>query len=202
MLITPGEVNSKKFARGQTHLVVYGGPGEFHELAFSGMKPTTKPELVEGASGSVSLESDATGAVTIGFTAGPERRIVQVTSDLFVHLLGKLSVPSYQPPTDFQLPRRPQHSIQLLAPQRGRRVRPLQSAARGGGVSDPERKNIRHGGLRQRGHERHYDSGGVWGAGECQVSVLEREAARDQRGGEDWGVARYRAVSGAEDRAA
>jgi len=64
-------------------LVAYGGLGEFHELTFSNLpsKRILMPVVVED--GLVDIATGIDGIVVIGFTAGPEKRIVQVTSNLF-----------------------------------------------------------------------------------------------------------------------
>jgi beta-galactosidase len=64
-------------------LVLYGGPGEHHELAVSS---TSKASVVEGSSSSITTKQ-AGKAVVIGWDVSTTRRIVQV-GDLKILLLG------------------------------------------------------------------------------------------------------------------
>lgn len=78
----------KKFADYKV-LILYGGDGEYHELAVSSKSDF---EVLEGpASGISSKKSGST--VIIGWEASSTRRIIQV-DDLRIFLLGKLSSPT------------------------------------------------------------------------------------------------------------
>lgn len=65
-------------------LVLYGGPGEHHELAVSS---TLKGSVIEGSSSSITTKQ-VDKAVVIGWDVSTTRRIVQV-GDLQIVLLGK-----------------------------------------------------------------------------------------------------------------
>lgn len=68
----------------KTVLVVYGGPNEFHELAFAN---TGSAKLVEGSGVQITRK---TGNVTLSFETSSERRVVYLkNSDLWVYILGK-----------------------------------------------------------------------------------------------------------------
>lgn len=64
-------------------LVLYGGPGEHHELTVSS---TSKPSVIEGSSSSITTKQVGK-AVVIGWDVSTTRRIVQV-GDLKILLLG------------------------------------------------------------------------------------------------------------------
>lgn len=64
-------------------LVLYGGPGEHHELAVSS---TSKPSVIEGSSSSITTKQVGK-ALVIGWDVSTTRRIVQV-GDLKILLLG------------------------------------------------------------------------------------------------------------------
>jgi beta-galactosidase len=64
-------------------LVLYGGPGEHHELAVTS---TSKASVVEGSSSGITTKQVGT-AVVIGWDVSTTRRIVEV-GDLKVLLLG------------------------------------------------------------------------------------------------------------------
>lgn len=68
-------------------LVLYGGPGEHHELAVSS---ESKASVIEGSSASITTKQMGK-AVVIGWDVSTTRRIVQV-GDLQIILLGKYSL--------------------------------------------------------------------------------------------------------------
>ncbi|KAJ5162681.1 Glycoside hydrolase family 35 [Penicillium coprophilum] len=91
-------------------LVLYGGPGEHHELAVSSK---SKAEVVEGSSSSITSKQVGK-AVVIGWDVSSTRRIVQV-GDLKIVLLDRNSAYSYWVP---QLPTKgesPGYSTQKAA---------------------------------------------------------------------------------------
>ena len=83
-----------------------------------------KPVIIEGGLVDITTKIDT---VVIGFTAGPQRRIVKVTSDLFVHLLGRYLLSAFSASLrwlrnryiniNILTPHRPQYCVQLLASQ-------------------------------------------------------------------------------------
>jgi beta-galactosidase len=72
----------KKFHDGKV-LVLYGGPGEHHELAVSSK---AKVKVVEGLDSGISSKQ-IRGAVVVAWDVEPARRIVQI-GDLKIFLLG------------------------------------------------------------------------------------------------------------------
>ncbi|KAJ5515045.1 Glycoside hydrolase family 35 [Penicillium fimorum] len=91
-------------------LVLYGGPGEHHELAVSSK---SKASIVEGSSSSITTKQVGK-AVVIGWDVSTTRRIVQV-GDLKILLLDRNSAYSYWVP---QLPtqgKNPGYSTQKAA---------------------------------------------------------------------------------------
>lgn len=84
ILYSTAEVFTWKKFGSQNVLVLYGGPGEHHELAVSGPGNMT---VVEGRPSGVSSRR-MDNAVVIGWDVSPARRIVQV-NNLKIFLLGK-----------------------------------------------------------------------------------------------------------------
>ncbi|KAJ5581740.1 hypothetical protein N7535_000360 [Penicillium sp. DV-2018c] len=92
-------------------LVLYGGPGEHHEMAVSSQ---TKASVIEGSSSSITTKQVG-GAIVIGWDVSTTRRIVQV-GDLRIILLDRNSAYNYWVP---QLPAKgtqPGYSSQKGAP--------------------------------------------------------------------------------------
>ena len=84
ILYSTGEVFTWKQVGNEKFLVIYGGPGEHHELAISG---ACDASVVEGSSSGITSKKVGK-ALVIGWNVSSTRRIVQV-GDLKVLLLGK-----------------------------------------------------------------------------------------------------------------
>jgi len=74
---------------GRTVLIVYGGPGERHELAFAGVLPVN---TVEGSGVQTAHRGDAT---ILNWQTSATRRVVQVNHEVFVYLLDRNSAYTY-----------------------------------------------------------------------------------------------------------
>lgn len=83
LLYSSAEVFTWKKYASKTVLVVYGGPNELHELAFSGCG---KAKLTEGSGVTIAYKTDDT---ILNFETSSERRIVQI-ANLYVYILGKI----------------------------------------------------------------------------------------------------------------
>ena len=83
LLYSSAEIFTWKKYASKTVLVVYGGPNESHELAFT---PCGNARLVEGSG--VKL-ANRNGDAIIGFQTSTERRIVELDNNLYVYILGK-----------------------------------------------------------------------------------------------------------------
>ncbi|KAF2089080.1 glycoside hydrolase family 35 protein [Saccharata proteae CBS 121410] len=81
VLYSSAEIFSWKQYDSKTVLVVYGGPGEHHELAISGVAQATS---VEG-SGVSTVSKD--GSVILNWQTSSTRRVVKVEGDLYVYIL-------------------------------------------------------------------------------------------------------------------
>ena len=89
LLYSSAEIFTWLASSTKTVLVVYGGPGEHHELAISGTYPT---EMVEGSE----LQMKAVdGATILNWETSPHRRIVKVDNNLFVYVLDRNSAYNY-----------------------------------------------------------------------------------------------------------
>lgn len=86
LLYSSAEIFTWKKYESKTVLVVYGGPNELHELAFSN---ADKANVVEGTG--VTVVHKKKNAI-IGFKTSPERRIVQVNKSLYVYILGEFVI--------------------------------------------------------------------------------------------------------------
>lgn len=83
LLYSTAEVFTWKKYSSKTVLVVYGGPGEQHELAFSDINIA---KTVEGSGLTIAQKN---GTTVINFTTSSFRRVVQVDSNLYIYILGK-----------------------------------------------------------------------------------------------------------------
>ncbi|KAF2094930.1 beta-galactosidase [Rhizodiscina lignyota] len=88
LLYSSAEIFTWKKYSSSTVLVVYGGPGELHEMAF---KTNKKPSVLEGSG--ITFGSKK-GAYILNFETSTSRRIVQVGS-LFVYVLDRNSAYNY-----------------------------------------------------------------------------------------------------------
>lgn len=88
ILYSTAEVFTWKKFGGIKTLVLYGGPGEHHELAVSGR---SSAKVIEGSESGIDSKQ-IKKAIVIGWDVSTTRRIVQV-GDLRVILLGKLTLP-------------------------------------------------------------------------------------------------------------
>lgn len=62
-------------------LVVYGGPNETHEIAFSGCK---QYKIIEGTGLTAQVQN---GALLLNWAVTPDRKVVEVEKNLFVYIL-------------------------------------------------------------------------------------------------------------------
>lgn len=74
-------VASRKNYGGKTVLILYGGPGETHEVAFTGAKKST---VTEGC-GVQSQEKN--GSLVLNWAVTPARKVVNIDGNLTVYLL-------------------------------------------------------------------------------------------------------------------
>jgi len=74
----------------KTVLVVYGGPGEQHEISIAGMHSTS---FIEGSADVV--PANRGGDTVINWKTSPTRRIVQVDQNMYIHLLDRNSAYNY-----------------------------------------------------------------------------------------------------------
>ena len=81
LLYSTAEIFTWQQYANQTVLIVYGGPGELHELAVKG---PAEGELVKGSGVTLLPTEDVT---LLGWTTSPERKIVRFGS-LSVYMLG------------------------------------------------------------------------------------------------------------------
>jgi hypothetical protein len=88
LLYSSAEVFTWKKFDSKTVLVVYGGPGEQHELAVISKNPA---KVVEG-SGVISKSTN--GTTIVNFQTSPTRRVVQI-GNLFIYLLDRNSAYNY-----------------------------------------------------------------------------------------------------------
>jgi len=75
---------SRKIYGGKTVLILYGGPGETHEAAFTGCKRST---VIEGY-GVQSQEKN--GSLVLNWAVTPARKIVNIDENLTVYMLSML----------------------------------------------------------------------------------------------------------------
>jgi len=89
LLYSTAEIFTWKKYQSKTVLVVYGGPHEHHEMAFSSCGKAT---IVEGCD--VDIQSK-NGDTIIAFNTSPERRIVELENNVFVYILDRNSAYNY-----------------------------------------------------------------------------------------------------------
>lgn len=77
----------RKFEKSRV-LIVYGGPGETHELAIEGAH---SPEIVEGDLSSIKFDNKS-GSTVMQYAVTDHRSIVRLSNGLYVYLLGE-SIP-------------------------------------------------------------------------------------------------------------
>lgn len=85
ILYSTGEIFTWKESDGESLLVLYGGSGEYHEIAVSG---ASKSSVVGGSSDGVSSKQ-VNSTLVIGWNVSSDRRIIQV-DDMKIVLLGML----------------------------------------------------------------------------------------------------------------
>ena len=73
---------SRKNYGGKTVLILYGGPGETHEAAFTGTKKSTVTE------GSSVQSQEKNGSLLLNWAVTPARKVVNIDEILTVYLLG------------------------------------------------------------------------------------------------------------------
>ncbi|KAK7561742.1 putative beta-galactosidase [Phyllosticta paracitricarpa] len=88
LLYSTAEIFSWKKYDSKTVLVVYGGPGEQHEAAFTGVDAS----LVEGSGVTIAKKGDAT---VLSWVVSTSRKIVKVGDDLYVYILDRNSAYNY-----------------------------------------------------------------------------------------------------------
>ncbi|KAF2145801.1 glycoside hydrolase family 35 protein [Aplosporella prunicola CBS 121167] len=89
LLYSTAEIFTQKKYDDKTVLVVYGGPEELHELAFS---DATGAKLVEGSGVTIASKN---GATVLNWKTTTSRRIVKVEDDLYVYILDRNSAYDY-----------------------------------------------------------------------------------------------------------
>ncbi|CAJ2501142.1 Uu.00g039950.m01.CDS01 [Anthostomella pinea] len=89
LLYSSAEIFTWKKYSSSTVLVVYGGPGEHHELAFSN---ATHAAAVEGSGVTIAYKS---GLVILNWAVSPSRKVVKVDEDLYVYILDRNSAYDY-----------------------------------------------------------------------------------------------------------
>lgn len=85
LLYSTAEIFTWKEYASKTVLVVYGGPNEEHELAFTACG---RAQTIEGSGVKVAYKN---GATIINYETSATRRIVQLENNLYVYLLGKVN---------------------------------------------------------------------------------------------------------------
>lgn len=88
VVYSSAEIFSWKSSGNRTVLVVYGGPGEHHELAVSGSANAT---TVEGSGVKIGQKN---GATILNWQTTSSRRVVSIANSLFVYILGSLLLTS------------------------------------------------------------------------------------------------------------
>ncbi|KAH8650698.1 beta-galactosidase [Ilyonectria robusta] len=87
----------KKFSK-RTVLLVYGGPGELHEIAVNTTPTVNNPKPVEGKGVEIqALKGSKDKAWVVQYVATPQRKVVQI-GDLFIYLLDRNSAYNYWVP--------------------------------------------------------------------------------------------------------
>lgn len=81
-MYSTAEIFSWKKYDSKTVLVVYGGPGEQHEAAFTGVDAS----IVEGSGVTITKKDDAT---ILNWPVSTSRKVVKVGDGLYVYILGK-----------------------------------------------------------------------------------------------------------------
>ncbi|KAH7054601.1 beta-galactosidase precursor [Macrophomina phaseolina] len=89
LLYSTAEIFTWKAYDDKTVLVVYGGPGESHELAFSSGKNAT---IVEGSGVTIAPKG---GATLLHWSVTPTRKVVKVGESLYVYILDRNSAYNY-----------------------------------------------------------------------------------------------------------
>ena len=89
VLYSSAEIFTWQESPSRTVLIVYGGPGELHELALSGA-PTT--QTLEGSE--ITIESK-NGSTILNWQTLPQRRVVEVEGNLFLYILDRNSAYNY-----------------------------------------------------------------------------------------------------------
>jgi len=89
LLYSSAEIFTWKKDSSKTVLIVYGGPGEHHEMGFSN-SPSTKS--IEGSGVQI---GNVKGATVINWQTSPTRRVIKVGTNLFVYLLNRNAAYNY-----------------------------------------------------------------------------------------------------------
>lgn len=89
LLYSSAEIFTWKTYGSKTVLVVYGGPDEQHELAFSN---TASAKIIEGSGVTVTYKN---GNAILNFATSTERRIAQLPNNLYVYILDRYSAYNY-----------------------------------------------------------------------------------------------------------
>lgn len=83
LLYSTAEIFTWKKYSHKTVLVVYGGPNEFHELAFPNF---SNASVVEGSNVTITKKGQN---IIVNFETSSSRRVVQLGRDVYVYILGK-----------------------------------------------------------------------------------------------------------------
>lgn len=89
LLYSSAEIFTWKKYSSKTVLVVYAGPNEQHELAFSS---SSSANVIEGSGVTVVYKN---GNAILNFASSSERRIVQLPNNLYVYILDRYSAYNY-----------------------------------------------------------------------------------------------------------
>ena len=84
LLYSSAEIFTWKNYGGKTVLVLYGGPGETHEAAFTGAKKSTVTE------GSGVQSQEKNGSLVVNWAVTSARKVVQIDENLTLYILGML----------------------------------------------------------------------------------------------------------------
>ncbi|KAI9871392.1 MAG: hypothetical protein M1830_002959 [Pleopsidium flavum] len=106
VLYSSAEIFTWKTFGARKVLVLYGGPNETHEIAFSDCKHY---EVIEGAGLTVQAKN---GALLINWAVTPDRKVIEIEENLFVYILDRndaynywvLDIPGQSPADNYTVP--------------------------------------------------------------------------------------------------
>lgn len=89
LLYSTAEIFTWKVSQSRTVLIVYGGPGERHEMAVSGALATV---IIEGPSPQI---ANVNGSTVLNWQISSTRTVVQLSKELYVYMLDRNSAYDY-----------------------------------------------------------------------------------------------------------